>query len=125
MLFVVGVGLPAYVIRQVYKIRWQGSLTILTRPRRRADDIYRDELSRSDKLEIAQISRDALARKTAAAKAIANEVEIVEDQTDMNESEEDVENTVSQSTFLRKRRCSVSHLPNLRSKARERAEKMP
>ena len=150
MLFVVGVGLPAYVIRQVYKIRVAGKLDD---PRTLDSygafyDIYRrDELSQSDKLEIAQISRDALARKTgdgeddddetAAAKAIANEVEIVEDQTDVDKGEdtdvsEDIE--IRRSTGTRaadkpswndRRAQKRLFTKSPSAKARERAEKMP
>ena len=99
MLFVVGVGLPAYVIRQVYKIRVAGSLTILElwTQMRSFYDIYPGTSCLNLISLRLRISRDALARKTgdgeddddetAAAKAIANEVEIVEDQTDMNAEE--------------------------------------
>ena len=61
MLFVVGIGMPLYVIRQVRKIRMQGKLD----DPRTLDaygafyDIYRrDELSRTDKLEIARVTRE-------------------------------------------------------------------
>ena len=139
MLFVVGIGLPAYVIRQVYRIRVTGNLDD---PRTLDSygafyDIYRrDELSTSDKLEIAQISRESRKNgdgeddddETAAAKAIAAEVAVIEDKSEVRaESEDDdVESTVfskkKSSKKMKNRLNSLYKSPS--TKARERAERM-
>ena len=100
-------------------------------------DIYRrDELSTSDKLEIAQISRESRKNgdgeddddETAAAKAIAAEVAVIEDKSEVRaESEDDdVESTVfskkKSSKKMKNRLNSLYKSPS--TKARERAERM-